>query len=166
MKGSLRSHQEHGWLDAGGSEIKLGKGYALHPGQPQNPLRAMSGYPVLLCLTQSSACSIKATFPRLLRNCLFMASKEKSARMFPSMAFRLLFLKFHVKPLKHSEGLRGNGPSSFAQGTLLKVEHGGVMIKASISPASISCNHLRCTSGCEQSAFRLCRGSTSITSST
>ena len=112
--------------------------------------------------------SIKATFPRL-RSCLFMASKEKSARMFPCMAFRLLFLEFHVKPLKQSEdseGLTGNGPSSFAQGTLLKVEHGGVMIKASISPASISCNHLRCTSGCEHSAFRLCWRSTSITSST
>lgn len=82
----------------------------------------MSRYPVLLCLTQIFRLFHKATFPRL-RNCLFMASKEKSARMFPSMAFRLLFLEFHVEPLKHSEGLRGNGPSSFAQGTLLKVEH-------------------------------------------
>ena len=114
---------------------------------------------------KSSGCSMKA-FLSGCPNCRFIASKAKSARILPSSAFLRRSPAFQVKPLKHSEDLRGNGPSSFAQGARLKVEHGGVMTKASASPASINCSHFHCTAGCVQSAFRLCRRSTSSTSTT
>lgn len=117
----------------------------------------------LLVAPRSSGCSMKAVV-LFLFSWRFIASKEKSARVFPSPAFRFRGAEFHVKPRRHLADLKGKGPLSLAQGALLKVEQGGVITKASALPSSMTLNHFFCTSGLVKSARRLCRRSSSTTS--
>ena len=115
---------------------------------------------------RSSGCSMNAVLDGSDSTCRLIASKEKSAMVLPSTAFRLRKGEFHVKPRRHLEDLKGKGPLSLAQAARLNVEHGGVTKRASTAPEEMYCNQRRCTAGWLKSAFLLYRRSSPMISMT